>query len=148
MANYRLQEAEHQHNEARALLDSMMELQRERKSGRGQAEGWQAVREDALEILTRANMQPAVIVLFSELLAGVQKKSDALTARHIARLAAAREEAESGADRTKIVAAYAASMGRPARGCYEEVDKFRESPFWKWMVEAYQPFGGCRSNTI
>ena len=92
--NTRREEAEYLYNEAHGLLASVKKLQHDRKRGRGQAGGWQAVHEAALRLLVRAKIQPAVVGLFSVLLRGVLEKSRDLDKRCAAQWAAAEAEAK------------------------------------------------------
>ena len=132
------QEAEYQRNEVRALRDCISKLERERKRGRGQAGGWQAVHESALALLGRAKIQPAVVVLFSVLLRGVLEKSGSLDKRAMAQWVAAEAEAK-GDESSAIVRAYAKACGREARGCHDEIAQLRKQKHYQWMVEAFRP---------
>ena len=78
---------------ARRLIARFEELERDKRPGRGQANDWQALNEDALELLLDLRVPSAVTSLFSVLLGNVLVKSSDLSNRHAAELAAARLEA-------------------------------------------------------
>jgi hypothetical protein len=136
--NTRREEAEYLYNEARGLLASVKKLEQERPRGRGQAGGWQAVRESALRLLVRAKVQPAVVVLFSVLLRGVLEKSRALDKRCAAQWAAAEAEAKGG-EPSAIVRAYAEACDRDSKGCHAEIKALQKLERYQWMVEAHRP---------
>ena len=138
-------EAETAHNEARVLIGDLVRLQLRPARGGGQAKAWQSLREEALDMLIRAGVQPAIVDLFTHLLK--HTKVSATANKRVAAMHAAAKAEAGGAGRKEIHAAYAAKRGerntlRPEKSeplviDRSEISRLRKMPYYLALVESY-----------
>ena len=139
-------ESESAHNEARALLDIFIKLERWPERGGGRAKAWQALHEEALDLLIRSRVQPAIVSLFEHLLR--QTKASPKRLNRTAAIHAAAKAEAGGAKPGEIHAAYAMRRGKPntlrsvewepAKIDRNEVINLRKTPYYGAVVDSYR----------
>ena len=104
------------------------------------ANDWQALHEDALDLLLDLNVPSAVTLLFSTLLGNVIEKSSYLDKRHVAETAAARLEALHDGKVPlpvwRVAKEYARVLDSKPDNCRRTIERLREDDRYHAKIRA------------